>query len=219
MERAIALDPNQAWGYAMLAKILNDVGKSEEALRLLEKAMRLDPYAYEFLHHLGVAYILTGRVEESIAALKRVLIRNPDFLPTHLVLAMIYMALGQEAEARAAAAEVLRLNPNFSFQVAEQALPVKDQGDFERFLDTLRAKAIAGLKKSLARNPDDVVIRLALVRLYSESGLEEEARGAAAEVLRIDPQFSLEAAKQRFPVKDPVDLEGWLAALRKAGQK
>jgi hypothetical protein len=51
----------------------------------------------------------------------------------------------------------------------------------------------------------------------SELAREEEAR--AAEVLRINPQFSLEALQQRLPYKDPAELERHLAALRKAGLK
>jgi hypothetical protein len=46
-----------------------------------------------------------------------------------------------------------------------------------------------------------------------------EAWAEAAEVLRINPKFSLEVHKQRVPIKDPAVLECHLAALRKAGLK
>jgi len=45
------------------------------------------------------------------------------------------------------------------------------------------------------------------------------ARTWAAEVLRINPKFSLEVHKQREPIKDPAVLERHLADLRKAGLK
>ena len=45
------------------------------------------------------------------------------------------------------------------------------------------------------------------------------AKAAAAEVLRINPKFSLEVYKQRVPLKDLAMLERSLAALRKAGLK
>jgi adenylate cyclase len=119
------------------------MGKPQDALRLLEKAMRLNPYDYEFLHHLGVAHALTGRLEEAIPAFKCVLIRNPDFPETHLVLAIIYIALGREEEARAQAAEVLRINPNFSLETLRQTVPMIDQEGVEPFRDALRK---AGLR-------------------------------------------------------------------------
>ena len=53
--------------------------------------------------------------------------------------------------------------------------------------------------------------------IYSELGWEEEARAAVAEVLRLNPNFTLATARQTWPMKDPADLERVLAALRKAG--
>jgi class 3 adenylate cyclase len=50
-------------------------------------------------------------------------------------------------------------------------------------------------------------------------GRVEEAQAEVAEILRIIPNFSLEAWRQRVPNKNPSDLERMLAALRKAGLK
>ena len=47
----------------------------------------------------------------------------------------------------------------------------------------------------------------------------DEARAEAAEVLRLNPKFSLEVHKERVPIKDPGMLERHIAALRKAGLK
>jgi adenylate cyclase len=60
---------------------------------------------------------------------------------------------------------------------------------------------------------------LTLAAVYSELGREAEARAEAAEVLRLNPHFSLEVLRQRAPIKDPAIRERYLAALRKAGLK
>jgi len=52
-----------------------------------------------------------------------------------------------------------------------------------------------------------------------ELGKEAEARAEAAEVLRLNPKFSLEVHKERAPIKDPAVLERHLAALRQTGLK
>jgi len=80
-------------------------------------------------------------------------------------------------------------------------------------------EAIAPLKRFLSRFPNDLGAHLTLAAVYGELGKEAEARAEAAEVLRLNPQFSLEIHKQRFPLKDPAQLERHLAALRKAGLK
>ena len=58
-----------------------------------------------------------------------------------------------------------------------------------------------------------------LAMVYSELGQDTEARAEAAEVLRLNPNFSLKVHRQRAPIKDPAVLERHLAALRKAGLK
>jgi hypothetical protein len=78
---------------------------------------------------------------------------------------------------------------------------------------------IAPLKRFLSRYPNSLAIHLTMVGVYSELGQAAEARAEAAEVLRLNPNFSLAVHRQRMPIKDPAVLERYLAALRKAGLK
>ena len=81
-------------------------------------------------------------------------------------------------------------------------------------------EAIAAFHQALNHKPLVILglsSHLGLAASYSELGREEEARAEIAEVLKINPQFSLEGMRQRWPYKDPADLERVLAALRKAG--
>jgi tetratricopeptide (TPR) repeat protein len=144
MERAIALDPNDAFGYAGLAETLSRVGRPEEAMGMVEQALRRKTFATDWhLDSIGAAYDLAGRPEEAIAPLKQYLSHYPNILGAHLILAAVYSELGKEAEARAETAEVLRLNPQFSLEVHKQRVPIKDPVLLERHLAALRK---AGLK-------------------------------------------------------------------------
>ena len=144
MERAIALAPNDAFGYAGLADVLSRVGRPEEAVGMVEQALRRKPLvADQHLGLIGDAYYLAGRPEEAIAPLKQYLTRYPNNLGAHLYLAAVYSEVGREAEARAEAAEVRRLNPQFSLEVHRQREPMKDPALLERQLAALRK---AGLK-------------------------------------------------------------------------
>jgi adenylate cyclase len=138
-ERALALGPNEANGYVMLAAVRNAMGQPENAIGLVKKAMRLDPQYpdwYDFT--LGWSYVLLERYEEAIATLQSLLTRHPDHLVAHVQLAGIYSAAGREAEARAAAAEALRLDPKFSLERVRQWLPFQDPAARERYLAGLR---------------------------------------------------------------------------------
>jgi len=75
------------------------------------------------------------------------------------------------------------------------------------------------LKRHLARYPANSIAHLYLAAIYSETGQEEAARAEAAEILRVNPQFSLEVWRQRANFKDRAVQERLLNALRKAGLK
>jgi len=145
-ERAIALDPNYAEGYAGLANMLTFAGRPEEAIRLLEKGMRLNPrgprYVF-YLFELGHAYHWLGQYEKAIATQQRVLALNPRNFVSHLELAVMYNELGREEEARAEVAAALKLNPQYSLEDVKERHPYKDPAALERILAGLRK---AGLK-------------------------------------------------------------------------
>jgi adenylate cyclase len=144
MEKALALNPNNADGYALLAEVLGHLGRSEEALGAAGKALGLKPYLPDqHLRNVGAAYALAGQYEEAIAPLQHYISRYPNILGPHLTLAAVYSELGREAEARAEAAEVLRINPKFSLEVHKQRSPIKDPAMLERQFTALRK---AGLK-------------------------------------------------------------------------
>jgi len=138
-ERTIALDPDNATAYAILAEMLSRAGRGEEALGRVEQALGRRPsIADDHLSFVAAAYYLAGRSEEAIAPLKQYLTRYPNILGPHLTLAAVYSELGKEAEARAEAAEVLRINPQFSLEIHQQREPIKDPAMLERHIAALR---------------------------------------------------------------------------------
>jgi adenylate cyclase len=290
-ERAIALDANNADSYAYQADVLNMAGRAEEALKMTERAMRLNPrYPPWYLVELGWAYRLTGRYAEAIVALKEVVSRNPDHFSGHVHLAISYLeqwTFQQNPDAQtleqalAAAQRIVALNdssflghmilgtvslwqkqyeralvemkrsvvlaPNDAsshaslalvlshvdksedaLRAAEQALRSQFFGTVNRLLFPIGTayylagrpeEAIAPLKQYLTRYPNFLGAHLHLAAVHSELGKDAEAQAEAAEVLRLNPKFSLEVHKERVPIKDPATLERHIAALRKAGLK
>jgi tetratricopeptide (TPR) repeat protein len=79
-------------------------------------------------------------------------------------------------------------------------------------------EALVLLERLFARNPNVMVAHLILVLCYVELGRLEEARAVGAEVMRLNPHWSLEFVKTT-PWKDPAIVERHIAALRKAGLK
>jgi len=138
-ERAVALEPGSAFSYLDYGVILNYAGRPEEAIPVLQKAIRLNPVGDSVnFFNLGFAYRLTGRFEEAVLAYKKALQRSPDNFLAHVALTATYSMMGREQEARTQAAEVLRLNPKFSVDSYVKKLPFKDQSINDNLADALR---------------------------------------------------------------------------------
>jgi tetratricopeptide (TPR) repeat protein len=80
-------------------------------------------------------------------------------------------------------------------------------------------EAIAIYMKILQKQPDQVLARLGLAATLILAGREDEARTQAAELLRIDPKFSLERFAKTLTYKNQAEIDRCVEALRKAGLK
>ena len=80
-------------------------------------------------------------------------------------------------------------------------------------------EAISASKKAVQIAPDDFMVHIFLTATYSMMGREKEARAEAAEVLRINPKFSLDSWAKKNPQKDQSRNDEAFNALRKAGLK
>ena len=143
-ERSVAINPNGAFAYMVLAGMVGCAGKWEESILYAKQSMRLSPVlGAEDYWILGQAYFMTGQYDESIATWKKALNANPDYMFGHLYLAMCYASMGRDTDSSAEAREILRINPKFNIESYAKTLPYKDKEDVEREMAALRK---AGLK-------------------------------------------------------------------------
>jgi tetratricopeptide (TPR) repeat protein len=79
-------------------------------------------------------------------------------------------------------------------------------------------EAIPIYKKILQEQPGQVLSRISFAAALMLAGREDEARAEAAEVMRLDPKFSLERYAKALPFIQP-EVDRVIDALRKAGLK
>jgi adenylate cyclase len=139
-EKAVALAPNDAMNVAFLGQALvfsGRPGQPEEALPVLQRAIRLSPYAPPpVLFYEGLGYQSLSRYEEAIAAFDRARSRGPKGAFPLALLAIASADLGRIEEARAAA-RVLKEIPIFSAKAFVDALDYEDHAKSERAVATL----------------------------------------------------------------------------------
>ncbi|HXN66805.1 MAG TPA: adenylate/guanylate cyclase domain-containing protein [Bradyrhizobium sp.] len=114
-ERALALNPNYDLVVVQQGELLTWLGRPEEGIDWIKKAMRLNPYHPErFWSHLGRACYCAEKYAEAAEAFSR--ITRPDYTH-HGFLAATFAQMGNAVAAAAHAAEVLKREPKFSVEV------------------------------------------------------------------------------------------------------
>ena len=111
-ERALALNPNYDLIVVQQGELLTWLGRPEEGIDWIRKAMRLNPYHPErFWSHLGRACYCAEKYADAAEAFSR--ITRPDHTH-HAFLAATFAQMGNAVAAAAHAAESLKREPKFS---------------------------------------------------------------------------------------------------------
>jgi TolB-like protein/class 3 adenylate cyclase/rhodanese-related sulfurtransferase len=102
IDQAIALAPNDAENHAGRARVLNFIGRAEDAEQSARLAMRLDPhYPPDYLRLLGLSLFHQQRYAEAAELIERVVSRQSEVYDDLRTLASAYGHLGQLEKARA----------------------------------------------------------------------------------------------------------------------
>jgi TolB-like protein/Flp pilus assembly protein TadD len=142
-DTALALRPKDAITLSNLGSMLNWAGRGEEALGVVQQAIRLDPFhPPTYLERLAFAYAGVGDYDLCIEVANRGIALDPNFVGFHVDLAMCYAALGREQEARAATAEILRTSPRFTLKAFSAYAPYTDELDLRLDVERLRKAGV-----------------------------------------------------------------------------
>ncbi|MEW6375810.1 MAG: hypothetical protein AB1502_08475 [Thermodesulfobacteriota bacterium] len=219
-EEAISLDPNYAFAYRTLALATivdiwlglskNPQESLKKCIELYKKAIALDESFSMAYAGLGYSLMMARKYDEAIAQAERGLEFEPNSADVIYAYANILLYTGGESIPFFQSA--IRLNPKPpNTYLRHYAAGLRDAGRYE--------EAIVQVKKAIEREPRDIMSYIVMTSTYSMAGREKEARAAAAEVLKINPRFSLEQFAKIHPYKDPATKDRYIESLRKAGLK
>lgn len=226
LRQALALDPSKAdLHYGVAALILQQRSETEdptdpmgmgarnetsepveEAIRLLEKALELDPGHLKARMHLGRTYHQQNMRSKALRQFEAVVARVPGYAWAHYHLAAIYLDAGKFREALQALRQEVEDHPDAGQARLELADLLLQLGKPKPALAQLTAvslesqtvslpdlhfglakvyrrlgqmdKAIAAARQSIRLLPDNPVAHRFLARLYRDAGESEQARQA-----------------------------------------
>lgn len=222
-EKAIELDPRYAGAYAGLATTYvtewqfqknQDPQIRERAFALAHQAIALDDSAPGAHEVLGILYLwIDKQHEQAIAEGERSIALGPNLPSCHCSLGLALIQAGRPAEAIAFIEKGLQLDPLSRMRgvcLTSLGQAYRMMGKYEEALSPLR-KALTFI--------DYWNAHLQVAATYSELGREREAQAEVAELVRTNPQMSLEILRRMSVQKNPAFLERTIAVLRKAGLK
>jgi adenylate cyclase len=221
-EEVIALAPDYAYAYAGLAStyvadIWFGTSKSPKkslgrAIELGERAVALDESEAIAYATLGFFYAFAGQFDRAVAQVERGLALDPNSSGVLYDSASALTYSGRPEEAIPLFHKVIRLNPFppgvFFYHLS---MAYRLAGRFD--------EAVEQAKMAVEREPKNQFAYISLASACILAGREEEARAAAAEVLKINPMFSVEQHARIIPYRDRSFIDRMVDALRKTGLK
>jgi adenylate cyclase len=220
-ERAIELDSEYADAYSSLGYTYwievvlqwsRDPQVLERAFELAQKALALDGSVASPHMLLGSVHNLQKQYELAVAEGEKAIALEPNSAMAYNIFAEILNVAGRSEEALGMIEKAMRLDPhyppNFMFTLG---WTYSMMGRYE--------EAIPVLKKAITLNPDFWHSHLFLAVSYSELARYAEAQAIAAEMRKINPNFSVETTEKAIfsLFKDQTLVGHWPATLRKAG--
>ncbi len=217
-KEAIDLDPNYPSAYGLLGgtylmgPFLGSTISAKEswniAVEVLQKGLTLDEAHAPSNGALAMIYGFQRKYDKALAQAQRGIDLNPGFPSMHTGYVLVFVGRYEEA--------VRYFNKAIRHDPKSPTFYYNGLGHAYRGLKRYE-DSITAYKKALEREPDYLIGHAFLASTYYLAGFEEEARAEAAEVLRLQPKFSVGRFAKVLPYQDKDFLNSTLEGMRRAG--
>jgi adenylate cyclase len=216
-EEAISIDPEYGEAYVLLAatymletyfgNVKSPKESMGQAIGFAKKAIALGTVSGHAM--LGWLYSLIGQIDKALTECRVAIDLVPNSATVRTWYGAVLTKAGQYDKAIQELEQAVRRDPMAGTWVLRYlggAYSLKGRHE----------EAISTLKRAIQKAPNDYLSRLLLTRAYIFAGRPDEAQAEAAEVLRLNPDFSLEKYAKRSIAKDK---DRSINAFRQAGLK
>ncbi len=107
--KAISLGPTSSTPYYRYANLLTGLARFDEAVRMAERAVEIDPIAIGALHAFGLAKLFGGDFEGAVAAFGNAIEVRPDWTWGYVKKSLAHALIGQDTEALSLAEQTEKL--------------------------------------------------------------------------------------------------------------
>ncbi len=223
-EQAIQLDAEYALAWTMLAwthvidiwmGYVSTPGASiDKASRATETSARLKQDQADIHSLWSAIHLIQRQYDQAIAEGEKALKLGPNNSLSHALMGMVMLLTGNFERAITLSERSIRLAPYCEdWQIAFLAQSYRQAGRYK--------KALATFQQTLERSREDrgnpLLGLVGLTDVSMQLGNIKQARYYADEILKEEPEFTIESFRHIYFFKNPEHLERILVNLRKAG--
>src|ERR1035437_867681 len=182
INRAIAINANDAVYHSNLSNALKGQGRLDEAVACCRRAIDLKPDFAEAHNNLGNALKDQGRLDDAVACYRQALVLKPNFAEVHNNLGKTLKDQGRLDDADACYRQALMLKPDYAEAHNDLGIALKDQGKLD--------EAVACFRQALVLKPDYAEVHNNLGSVLKEQGKLDEAVACLRQALVLKPDFA-----------------------------
>lgn len=156
-------------------------GRIDQAMRLYQSTLALDPRNFTALSTLGMLHLRNGDIEQAKPLLEAASASKPDSTETWMALGNLHARRGAFEQAGAAFAQVVRLRPDIAAAWVNHGNALRRTGRLD--------DAIASFRKGIALDPTLALAHYNLGIALSETDGLEAACEAFQSALDLDPDL------------------------------
>ena len=219
---AVEATSNNAVMHNNLANVLNEQGKTDEAIRHFQRSLQIKPNSPEVHNNIGNALTRLGRNDKAFKHYKEAIRLKPEFAVAHYNLGLTFYRNKQFDDAISAYQKAVDLKPNYADAWNNLGMAQAEVGDFEQAVTSYRQAikikpdfvvahgrlglALAELNKTeqaieqfefvLQARPDDYEMHFNIGFLFESKGNTQDAIEHYRRTLEINPDY--QQARQRL---------------------
>jgi protein O-GlcNAc transferase len=175
----LSVDPSNSDALHLLGVISRQMGKDEEAERLISEAIRSSPHAALYHTSLGDLFKDNGRTADAVACYRKALNLDPSCAQAQANVGLLYEKGGRMEEAIQCYRKALELNPSLVEVYRNLCRTLKGNGQVD--------EAIKCLEKAVRLNPGAIALWTDLGNSYFEQMRLEEATACYQKTIDLDP--------------------------------
>jgi tetratricopeptide (TPR) repeat protein len=180
--RILAVDPNHIESLHLLGVAAYHLGRNEEALDLIGKAIGLNDRIADFHCNMGLALSALGRANEAVAHYTRAITLEPRHTLSYNNLGNLLADEGKLLEAETQLRRAIALNPDYAEAHYNLANALGSQGKLQ--------DAAAHYWRALTLAPNFVNARNNLGTVLEQQGKLDEAAAQFRQVIELEPHHA-----------------------------